>query len=163
MEQTPALPAVVFRGEETAYLDLDWRSSQLAHTLIARGIGPEDLVGICLERSPELIVGILGILKAGAAYLPLDPEYPRERLAFMLRDAGARLVLTREELAPLLPAPLPEGCVALHLDTGWEGDRRRSRRAARRCAGAPATPPASSTPPARPASPRGWCSPTATW
>ncbi|MEO6191566.1 MAG: amino acid adenylation domain-containing protein [Thermoanaerobaculia bacterium] len=121
VEQTPALPAVVFRGEETAYLDLDWRSSQLAHTLIARGIGPEDLVGICLERSPELIVGILGILKAGAAYLPLDPEYPRERLAFMLRDAGARLVLTREELAPLLPAPLPEGCVALHLDTGWAG------------------------------------------
>ncbi len=162
-EQTPALPAVIFHGEETAYRDLDRRSSQLAHALIARGIGPEDLVGICVERSPELIVGILGILKAGAAYLPLDPEYPRERLAFMLRDAGARLVLTREELAPLLPAPLPAGCAALRLDADWEGIaaapgslpplwRERRQRS-----------PASSTPPARPGSPRGWCSPTATW
>ncbi len=107
-DHAQSLPAVVFRGEELAYRELDRRANRLAHQLIARGIGPEDLVALCVERSPELIVAILGVLKAGAAYLPLDPEYPRERLAFMVQDAGARLVLTGESLAPLLEGG-PEG------------------------------------------------------
>ncbi|MFL6192843.1 MAG: amino acid adenylation domain-containing protein, partial [Thermoanaerobaculia bacterium] len=115
-DETPSLPAVVFRGRETEYREIDRQANRIAHDLIARGIGPEDLVGICLERSPELIAGILGILKAGAAYLPLDPEYPRERLSFMLEDAGARLVVTREEQSPLLPA----GIAALRLDAEAE-------------------------------------------
>jgi amino acid adenylation domain-containing protein len=102
VDQTPSLPAVIFRGREMAYRELDRRANRVARSLIARGIGPEDLVGLRVERSPELIVAILGVLKAGAAYLPLDPEYPRERLSFMVEDAGARLVLTEESLAELL-------------------------------------------------------------
>jgi amino acid adenylation domain-containing protein len=103
VDRTPELPAVIHRGEELAYRELDRRANRLAHRLIATGVGAEELVGVCLERSPELIVAILGILKAGAAYLPLDPEYPRERLGFMLEDAGVCRVLTSEALRPLLP------------------------------------------------------------
>jgi amino acid adenylation domain-containing protein len=113
-DQTPSLPAVIFRSDETDYRELDRQANQVAHGLIARGIGPEDLVGVCIERSPELIAGILGILKAGAAYLPLDPEYPRERLSFMLEDARARLVVTAGEPAALLPS----GIDVLRLDDG---------------------------------------------
>ena len=68
------------------------------------GVGPETVVGLCVERSPEMVVGLLGILKAGAAYLPLDPNYPRERLAFMLADAGAPVLVTQQALLDRLPA-----------------------------------------------------------
>ncbi len=117
VDQTPALPAVIFRGEEMIYRELDRRANQLAHHLIARGVRPEEVLGVCAERSPELIVGILGILKAGAAYLPLDPEYPRERLAYMLEDAGVCRVLAQEGLRELLPRnrqilPLDAGSLA---------------------------------------------------
>ena len=64
--------------------------------------GPDEVIGLCLERSAELIVGMLGILKAGAAYLPLDPSYPAERVAFMLADAGVALLVTQASLAPRL-------------------------------------------------------------
>ncbi|RIK37175.1 MAG: non-ribosomal peptide synthetase, partial [Chloroflexi bacterium] len=86
--------AMVYGGEQLTYNELDRRANRLACYLRTRGIGPESLVGLCLDRSPAMVVAILGIVKAGGAYLPLDPSYPPERLAFMLEDSRAALVLT---------------------------------------------------------------------
>ncbi|WP_163230237.1 non-ribosomal peptide synthetase [Caulobacter rhizosphaerae] len=92
-------------GEATmSYGELEARSNQLAWHLKARGVGPEVVVGLCLERSFEMVVGLLAILKAGGAYLPLDPDYPAERLRFMLDDAGAMVVVTTQAIADGLPA-----------------------------------------------------------
>ncbi len=102
--RTPEADAVVFEDERLSYGELDARSSQLAHHLRALGVGPEVVVGLCIERSLAMLVGLLGILKAGGAYLPLDPDYPPERLAFMLADAGAPVLLTRTALRTHLPA-----------------------------------------------------------
>ena len=101
----PAAVAVVFEAQELSYGELERRANRLAHYLRARGVGPETVVGLCLGRSLELIVGLLGILKAGGAYLPLDPDYPPQRLAFMLADAGARVLITQDGLVERLPAP----------------------------------------------------------
>jgi non-ribosomal peptide synthetase component F len=79
------------------------RSNQLAHRLREVGVGPETLVAICLQRSLEMIVGLLGILKAGGAYVPMDPDHPTERLAFMLQDIGAPVLLTTQSLRDRLP------------------------------------------------------------
>ena len=95
---TPDATAVVHGDESLSYRALDRRANQLAHHLRSLGVGPETVVGLCVERSPELIVGVLGILKAGGAYLPLDPSYPDERLRFMLSDAGAPVLVTQEGL-----------------------------------------------------------------
>ena len=92
------------RIEQLSYGELDARSSQLAHHLRGLGVGPEVVVGLCVERSLAMLVGLLGILKAGGAYLPLDPDYPPERLAFMLADAGAPVLLTQSALLAHLPA-----------------------------------------------------------
>ncbi|WP_422646038.1 condensation domain-containing protein, partial [Xenorhabdus miraniensis] len=86
-ELTPDAIAVVFEGQSLSYGELNRRANRLAHHLLALGVQPDDRVAICVERSLEMIVGLLGILKAGAAYLPLDPAYPAERLAYMLEDA----------------------------------------------------------------------------
>src|SRR6202035_2994022 len=80
----------------------------------ARGVGPEVVVGVCVERSLELIIALLGIVKAGGAYLPLDPDYQRERLAFMLADAGARVLVTQSALTDRLCAPA--AAVVVRLD-----------------------------------------------
>ncbi|HEX6184596.1 MAG TPA: amino acid adenylation domain-containing protein [Pyrinomonadaceae bacterium] len=95
--------AVSFDGEQVTYAELNRRANRLAHTLRARGVGPESLVGICLEPSVEMVAAILGVLKAGGAYLPLDPSYPRERLAYMLEDARTSSVVTRPAQAGVLP------------------------------------------------------------
>jgi amino acid adenylation domain-containing protein len=100
---TPERPALVSGGERLTYAELDRCADALAETLRGLGVGPEVLVGLCAERSPEAIVGILGVLKAGGAYLPLDPGYPQERLAFMLADSRARVLLTQERLLSRLP------------------------------------------------------------
>ncbi|MGW0809523.1 amino acid adenylation domain-containing protein [Nonomuraea sp. NPDC002799] len=98
VRRAPAAIAVTSGGEHLTYAELDARANRLAHRLRADGAGPEDLVGICLSRGPDLIVALLAVLKAGAAYLPLDPDQPAERLGFLLRDAGARLVVTERAL-----------------------------------------------------------------
>lgn len=92
--RTPSAPALIFEGDEIGYGELNARANRLAHELIGRGIGPEDVVAVLLPRSDRLIVALLAILKAGAAYLPLDPTYPAERIAAMLADARPKAVLT---------------------------------------------------------------------
>jgi amino acid adenylation domain-containing protein len=101
---TPDAPAVISALRTLTYGELDLASRFLAARLRDLGIGPESIVGLCAERSPEMIVGLLAILEAGGAYLPLDPAYPPERLAYMLRDSGARLLLAQERLLAKLPA-----------------------------------------------------------
>ena len=94
----------VIQGELTlTYAELNERANRLAHWLMGQGVGGEALVGIALERSPEMVVAILAVWKAGGAYLPLDPEYPRARLEHMLADARPQLVLTTESLREHLP------------------------------------------------------------
>ena len=100
VEQTPDAIAV-YDNEQLTYYELNKRSNQLAHYLQALGVRPEVLVGICVERSWQIIVAMLGILKAGAAYLPLDPAYPPERLAFMLEDAQVRVLITQQHTASI--------------------------------------------------------------
>ena len=99
VERTPEAIALVFGRQQLSYQALNRRANQLAHFLQKQGAGPEVLVGLCVERSVEMVVGMLGILKAGGAYLPLDPTYPALRLAFMLEDSGAPLILTQRRLA----------------------------------------------------------------
>jgi amino acid adenylation domain-containing protein len=94
--RSPAAPAVLAPEGSLTWEELAGRVRRLAGHLRSLGVGPEILVGICMERSLDLVVGILGVLEAGGAYVPLDPAYPRERLDFMLADAGVGLVLTRE-------------------------------------------------------------------
>jgi non-ribosomal peptide synthetase component F len=94
--RTPNKTALVCDEQQLTYAELNQRANQLAHYLKEAGGTPGDLVGVCLGRGLELIVALLGILKAGAAYVPLDPGYPKERLAFMLQDSGAKTVLTDE-------------------------------------------------------------------
>jgi amino acid adenylation domain-containing protein/non-ribosomal peptide synthase protein (TIGR01720 family) len=101
--RTPDAVALVFEAEELTYGELDRRADRLARRLQARGCGPESRVGVLLERSCELLVALLGILKAGAAYVPLDPDHPADRLAFQERDARLRLIVTRAGLADRLP------------------------------------------------------------
>jgi amino acid adenylation domain-containing protein len=98
VEKTPDAVAVVFEDQQLTYRELNNRANQLAHYLRKHGAGPEVLVGICLERSPAMVTGLLGILKAGAGYVPLDPGYPAQRMEFMLADAGISVLLTRKGL-----------------------------------------------------------------
>jgi amino acid adenylation domain-containing protein len=100
----PQQPGVVSGHEKLSYSELNARANQLARYLRGRGAGAETLVGICIERSVDMAVGILGILKSGAAYLPLDPDYPAERLSWMVKDSNVALVLTTSNLAAQVPA-----------------------------------------------------------
>ena len=103
VEQTPDAIALVFEDEQLTYKELNQRANQLAHYLGNLGVGPEVLVGICVERSPLMVVGLLGIIKAGGAYIPLDPAYPKDRLSHMLLDSQVSVVLTSEKLVAQLP------------------------------------------------------------
>ncbi|HEU5284242.1 MAG TPA: condensation domain-containing protein, partial [Burkholderiales bacterium] len=114
--RTPDATAVVFEDERLTYRELDARANQLAHHLRGLGVGPEVVVGLCVERSLEMLVALVGILKAGGAYLPLDPDYPPERLAFMLSDARAPVLLTQSALLDRLPAHQAN---LICLDAGW--------------------------------------------
>lgn len=112
--QTPDAVAVVFQDQQLSYRELNKRANQLAHFLRAGDVGPESLVGILMERSPEMVVALLGVLKAGAAYVPLDPSYPQERLDYVMRDARVSVVLTQERLQELSQA-----VSAVALDADW--------------------------------------------
>lgn len=121
--RTPNATAVVFGEDSLTYSELDRRANQLARHLINLGARPDSLVGICVERSLEMVVGLLGILKSGAAYVPLDPAYPRDRIAFMLENSEAPLLLTQSQLRESLPST-PAGTVL--IDSDWPEIARQS-------------------------------------
>jgi len=102
-ERTPDAVALVYEEQQLSYGELEKRSNQLAHHLRGLGVRPETIVGLCVERSPAMVIGLLGILKAGGAYLPLDPDYPAERLAYMVADARAKVLITKHSLEHTLP------------------------------------------------------------
>ncbi len=120
VERTPEALALTFGREQLTYRELNRRANQLAHYLVKRRVGPESLVGLCVERSVEMVVGILAILKAGGAYVPLDPAYPADRLAFMIQDSGVEVLLTQQQLAGLVSGSAEVVC----LDTGWDAIAR---------------------------------------
>ncbi|HEY0174085.1 MAG TPA: amino acid adenylation domain-containing protein [Pyrinomonadaceae bacterium] len=115
-ERTPDAVALVFGEDRLTYAELNARANQIARRLRTLGVGPEVIVGLCLERSMEMVVSLLGVLKAGGAYLPLDPEYPLERLSFMMEDAAVSVLLTQERLKAGLPAHSGH---TLFLDAEW--------------------------------------------
>ncbi|MFD0417054.1 amino acid adenylation domain-containing protein [Streptomyces sp. NPDC127108] len=114
---TPDAPAVVFGEVRLSYAELNARANRLAHRLIAEGTGPEQVVALALPRSAELIVALVAVLKTGAAYLPVDPRHPADRIAFMLRDAAPACVVTARDVDCELPADVPR----VHLDTDVDG------------------------------------------
>ncbi|WP_456017385.1 non-ribosomal peptide synthase/polyketide synthase, partial [Pseudomonas fluorescens] len=113
VQRTPDAPALVFGETALTYAQLNARANQLAHALREQGVGPDVLVGLCVERSVEMVVGLLAVLKAGGAYVPLDPEYPQERLAYMIKDSGITLLLSQQSLLAVLPV---EGIQVIALD-----------------------------------------------
>jgi len=108
--------ALVFEDRQLTYRELNERANQVAHYLRKREVGPEVLVGVCLERCPEMLIGLLGIWKAGGAYVPLDPAYPMDRLSFMVKDAAVKVLLTDYKHRQLFPSANDE---VICLDTDW--------------------------------------------
>src|SRR5262249_1424318 len=102
--------------ERLSYGELNRRANRLAHYLRSQGIGSESLVGICLDRSIEMVVAIIAILKAGGGYVPIDPATPKERIAFILEDAQVSILLTQESFADILDGHKAE---AVCLDRVW--------------------------------------------
>src|SRR5579871_136956 len=127
----PASTAIVYRETELSYTELNERANQVARYLLRAGVGKEDLVGVCMRRSPEMVVAMLGIWKANAAYVPLDPQYPEERLRFMLEDADAKAVITEESLKERVG-----GTSATVLS--WEGAREQIAKESKENVGRPA-------------------------
>jgi len=122
--RTPDSVAVVYQDRRLTYGELNAQANQLAHYLIKRGVGPEVPVGVCLERSLEMAVALLGVLKAGGACMPLDPDYPKERLTFMQEDAKAPVVLTQPGL---LPEPEGTETEVIHLAPNWDAIQREEQ------------------------------------
>ncbi|KJH66469.1 amino acid adenylation domain-containing protein [Chromobacterium violaceum] len=113
VERSPDAVAVRFEGLDVCYRELNRRANRLAYELRSLGVGPDSLVGVKMERSTELMVGLLAILKAGGAYLPLDPGYPEERLALIIEDAAVKVILTQQRFLPGLD---DHGCATICLD-----------------------------------------------
>ncbi|MGB8841844.1 MAG: amino acid adenylation domain-containing protein, partial [Aliidongia sp.] len=125
-ERTPDAVAVAFEDQKLTYRQLDRQANQLAQHLRALGVGPESIVGLCLPRSLQMLVGVLGILKAGAAYLPIDPTLPPERIAFMLADARVSIVVIDSSVEEQLPTLSGR---TIFLDFDWPMIARRSEQA----------------------------------
>ncbi|HEX2962083.1 MAG TPA: amino acid adenylation domain-containing protein, partial [Ignavibacteriales bacterium] len=122
-ELCPDETALTFEGSSLSYRELNERSNQLAHRLIRQGVLPEDIVGNLLDRSLDMMTGVLGVLKSGGAYLPLDASYPVDRLSFMLEDAGVKTLVTQSNLRSILPEY--DGSVIM-IDTEWDEISRES-------------------------------------
>ena len=130
VEKSPDSVAIVFETEQLTYRELNLRANQVAHYLHKLGVGEDTLVGLYVERSLEMVVGLLGILKARGAYVPLDPAYPRERLAFILKDTQAPVLLTQERLIEVSRLKIEDGdprssivnsrIRVVCLDTDWQ-------------------------------------------
>ncbi|MBD2201839.1 amino acid adenylation domain-containing protein [Calothrix sp. FACHB-1219] len=116
VEKTPDAVAVIYENQQLTYQELNAKANQLAHYLRSLGVKPEVLVGICIERSLEMVIGLLAILKAGGAYIPLDPNYPQQRLEYILEDTQASVLLTQASLLELLPQH--QGQIVC-LDSDW--------------------------------------------
>ncbi|MFB2922991.1 amino acid adenylation domain-containing protein [Aerosakkonema funiforme] len=123
VKQNPDAIALVFEDKQLTYQELNIRSNQLAHYLQNMGVGAEVLVGICVERSFDMVIGMLAILKAGGAYLPLDPTYPSERLSFMLEDAQVSVLLTHERW---LSRVRSQNSKSICLDKDWQSIAQKS-------------------------------------
>jgi amino acid adenylation domain-containing protein len=123
VERSPLNVAVRFKGRELSYKELNERANRLAHSLISSGVAPETLCAVYVERSLDMLVSILGIIKAGGAYLPLDPSYPKERISFMIDDARPVLLVTEKHLLSTLPAQRAKVLVLedVPYDLGVEG------------------------------------------
>lgn len=117
VKNTPDATAAVFNGMHLSYKELNLRANQLANYLVKKGISPDEPVGICIERSLEMIVGILGILKAGGGYVPLDPQYPKERLSYMLEDSEISVLLASDHLTDLFQA---SNVQIISIDKDWQ-------------------------------------------
>ncbi|WP_445240987.1 non-ribosomal peptide synthetase [Microcoleus vaginatus] len=124
-ERTPDAVAAICENEQLTYRELNAKANQIAHYLQTLGVKPEVLVGICLERSLEMLAAILGILKVGAAYVPLDPAYPQERRSFMLADAKVPVLLTQKNLLETLPQ---NSAKVVCIDGEWQEISRESDR-----------------------------------
>ena len=120
VEKTPDAIAVVFEQQKLTYSQLNSKANQLAHYLQKLGVAPETRVGICVERSVEMVVGLLAILKAGGAYVPLDPNYPTSRLNYMVEDAQLSIILTQEKWQHHLPSTAAQ-VICLDPDIPWTG------------------------------------------
>jgi len=118
VEKTPDEIALDYQGQLLTYRQLNERANQLAHYLRSHGVCKDAIVGICAERSLELVIALYGVLKAGGAYVPLDPEHPQARLAFMLQDTRASIILTQQHLLERIPSENSALCVC--LDSDWE-------------------------------------------
>ncbi len=114
---TPNAVAVTYKDKQLTYCKLNQSANQLAHYLRSLGIGPEILVGICVERSLEMIIGILGILKAGGVYVPIDPDYPRQRLSSIIDDAKISIMLTQKKFKDILTG---QNTDVVYIDTFWD-------------------------------------------
>ncbi len=120
---TPGAVAVVSGTDQLSYYDLDIRSNRLANRLRSVGVGPDVPVGICLDRSVEMVVALMAVLKAGGAYVPFDPVFPRERLSFMLEDSGVAVLISRGNL---LSAALAAQTKEIDLERDWTGIEQES-------------------------------------
>ncbi|MCA2629515.1 MULTISPECIES: amino acid adenylation domain-containing protein [unclassified Microcystis] len=118
VERTPNAVAVVFEGQQLTYAELNSRANQLAHYLQSLELKLEDKIGVCIERSPLMVIAILAILKAGGAYVPLDIAYPSERLAFMLENVQCPIILTQNHLSDRLPVNNSQRLI--DIDSKWE-------------------------------------------
>ncbi|MFM7793532.1 MAG: AMP-binding protein, partial [Microcystis panniformis] len=120
----PERGAVIFENQELTYQELNEKANQLGHYLQKLGVKPEELVGIYLERSLEMVVGLLAVLKAGGAYVPLDTNYPQERLSYLLEDTGVKVIITEESMRGLLDEYRG---IVVALDTDWSAISQESQ------------------------------------
>ena len=116
-ELMPEATAIVFDDQGLSYRELNRRANQLAHYLRSKGVGPEVLVGLCVERGIGMVIGTLGVLKSGGAYVPMDTAYPPDRLAFLLEDSNVKVLITERSVQDVLPE---HGAYEIALDTDWE-------------------------------------------